>query len=416
MAVNPMSSSLQPVLGFFSNDFARILLLFVIALGLYSFAFNDVSAPLRPAGEPSLASVDFFYLSTCPHCRQQEDYNNRLSAEFPQLQWNYHDMSSSAVQDLSAQMMTQRNVTPIKATPITIIGEKVFVGFDPVSQPDQMREAIREVLNASAENGTAPPSIQNNSTPFSLRALNLPLIGPLHPEQMSPLTLSLSLGVIDGFNPCAVWGVIALICMLMLTRDWKKMGLLVGAFIFFCAIAHFAFVGGFASPYFVLGVMKYVMTAMGVCALFIGIYQIRASWMEKNKGVEKQNSASFHAPPETESFGSLLQNPVILALLVALALMAVLFNSLGSICAAAVPTVYNQTMAGAGVAGGARLGYLAIYNIAYMAVDAIMLGVAILLMSGKLGQKVALATQIFCALLLTAFGAMLLFAPALLVA
>ncbi|VVB57295.1 Uncharacterised protein [uncultured archaeon] len=409
MAMSSPSFLPKPVAGFLANDFTRILLLLVIFAGFYSFAFTDVSAPIRPAGQPVVATVDFFYLSTCPHCRQQEDFNNKLAAEFPQVNWSYHDMSSSAVQDLSAQMMMERNYTPIKATPITIIGNKVFVGYDPVSQPEQMRQAVREVLGN--ESRVAPQTQNNSSTPFSLRALDLPLVGQLHPEQMSPLMLSLSLGVLDGFNPCAVWGVIALICMLMLANDWKKMGLLVGAFVFFCAVAHFAFVGGFASPFFVLGIMRYVMTAMGVCALFIGIYQIRAAWM----GREKKTHKSFSAPPEKETFGSLLENPVIIALLVGLALMAVLFNSLGSICAAAVPTVYNQAMTNAGIAGGAKLGYLAVYNIMYMVLDAVMLGLAMVLMSGKLGAKVALITQILCALLLTAFGYMLLFAPALLV-
>ena len=382
----------------------------VIFFGFYSFAFMDVTTPTRPIGAPNLITVDYFYLSTCPHCRQQIDFNNRLAADFPQVDWSYHDMSQSWVQDLSAKMMMERNVTPIKATPITVIGQKVFVGFDPVSQPDQMREAIRVALNVSGNMTGA--NNQNNSSPFSLRALDLPLIGQLHPETMSPLVMSISLGIIDGFNPCAVWGVIALICMLMLANDWKKLGLLVGAFVLFCAISHFFFVSGFASPYYVLGVMRYVMTAMGMCALFIGIYQIRAAWMEKKKG---KKSTTFKAPPEPETFGSLLENPVMIAMLVGLALMAVLFSSLGAICAAAVPTVYNQSMAQAGITGGARMGYLAIFNVAYMALDAVIISLAILLMSGKLGEKVALATKILCALLLIAFGAMLLFAPALLV-
>jgi len=394
---------LAPVQAFFSNDFARLLLLLVIFAGLYSFVAMDVTAPIRPYNAQNATSVDFFYLSTCPHCRQQVDTNNRLAAEFTQVQWNYHDMSSQAVQDLSAQMMEARNVTPIKATPITIIGQRVFVGFDPVSQPDQMREAIRVALG-----NTSNTTSTTNSTPFSLRALNLPIIGQLQPEKMDPFSRSVILGTIDGFNPCAVWGVIALICMTMLTGDWKKIGLLVGAFILFCAIMHFVFVGGFASPYFVLGVMRYVMTMMGVCALFIGIYQIKAVW-NNHKAQKTPMSVS-------STFSALLKMPIIQALLVGLFLMAILFNSLGSICAAAVPTVYNQAMAHDEITGAAYLGYLFIYNLAYMLLDAIMLTAAIVLMSGKLGKRVAMGTQIFCALLLTAFGLMLLFAPALLVA
>jgi thiol-disulfide isomerase/thioredoxin len=406
--MNSVSSLLKPVQELFSGNFARMLLLLVIFAGLYSFVALDVSAPIQQPGA-SLASIDFFYLSTCPHCRQQVPTNEQLAVEFPQAEWIYHDMSQTYVQDLSAQMMEARNATPVKATPITIIGQRVFVGFYPDTQPAQMREAIRGLLNAS--NGDTNKSITNNSTPFSARALTIPFIGQLQPASMDPLTLSLSMGALDGFNPCAVWGVIALICMLMLADDWRKLGFLVGAFVLFSAIMHFIFVGGFASPYFVLGIMRYVMTAMGVFALFIGIYQIKAAWTKK----ERKKNTSFNALPEPESFGSLLENPVILALLAGLALMAVLFNALGSICSAAVPAIYNQAIASAGISGSAKLGYLAAYNVAYMLLDAVLLGAALLLMSGKLGEKVALATKIFCALLLTAFGLMLLFAPALLV-
>ena len=408
--MNPVSSLLGPVQALFAGSFPKMLLLLAIFAGLYSFVALDVTAPIRPAGAQALSHVDFFYLSTCPHCRQQIPTNERLAAEFPQVQWNYHDMSQPAVQDLSAQLMSERNAEPVKATPITIIGQRVFVGFYPDTQAQQMESAIKEMLNES--NGNADKSTPNNSTPVSSRALNVPFIGQLHPENMGPLVLSLSLGALDGFNPCAVWGVIALICMLMLANDWKKLGLLVGAFIFFSAVMHFIFVGGFASPYFVLGIMRHVMTAMGVCALFIGIYQIRAAWKGEKEG---KKSAAFNAQPEAETIGSMLENPLMLALLAGLALMAVLFNSLGSICSAAVPAIYNQTLANAGISGLDKLGYLGAYNAAYMLLDAVMLWAAIMLMSGKLGEKVALATKIFCALLLTAFGLMLLFAPAMLV-
>ena len=56
--------------------------------------------------------------------------------------------------------------------------------------------------------------------------IDLPIIGKINIKEVSLPIISIILGLIDGFNPCAMWVLFFLISMLLNMKDRKKMWIL----------------------------------------------------------------------------------------------------------------------------------------------------------------------------------------------
>ena len=131
------------------------LFLAVLALAVagYAIAFLPVPAPMQPGGAAANCSavveVHFFYLPSCPHCKLQMPENARLAQQYPCSAWTYHDLNDRKEESLLL-WMEPRFANGTVATPTTVIGDSVFVGFDPQRTPGELAAAIEAGLNRSA--------------------------------------------------------------------------------------------------------------------------------------------------------------------------------------------------------------------------------------------------------------------------
>ena len=91
----------------------------------------------------TVATVYFFYLSTCPFCSaQRKDVNPRLKAEFPQMKWEEYEVSGADGRMKWMKMMSAHNETA-KAVPVTIVGPDVISGYVPGETETKLRAAIK---------------------------------------------------------------------------------------------------------------------------------------------------------------------------------------------------------------------------------------------------------------------------------
>ncbi|PIQ92772.1 MAG: hypothetical protein COV69_01355 [Parcubacteria group bacterium CG11_big_fil_rev_8_21_14_0_20_39_14] len=92
--------------------------------------------------------------------------------------------------------------------PITFTEKKYFIGFN-AQVANELDACVKECLGS--ESITAPQKIK------------IPLIGEVNISKVSLPVLTILLGAIDGFNPCAMWVLLFLIALLLNTRSRKKM-------------------------------------------------------------------------------------------------------------------------------------------------------------------------------------------------
>jgi len=389
----------------FADPFNRFLILLIMVAAGYALAFAPTVQPVAPQQFSGNATLDvhFFYHPACPHCKEQMPYNQQLAEEYPAAKWSYHDTSDPAqnefmVNELEALGRKQEGV------PTTIINGTVIVGFDREITPQKLRDAL-------SANGGSP----KNETAPAKKAITLPIVGTVDPYAYSLPALAITLGLIDGFNPCAMWVLVYLISITLTLNDKKKFLLVVGTFLFASGALYFLIMTAWLNAFLFVGYIRPVMIAVGAIALYWGITSLREFW--KNKG---EIACKVENPGEKKKLAgemeALLSSPLSVATFAGLVALAFTINSIEFVCSSAIPAVFTQVLSLSNVSALERYFYIFLYVLMYMLDDIVVFSLAYFAVGGALGSKVASWGHAIGAVILIALGIMLLFAPGLLMA
>jgi len=398
---------------FLSDDFNLYVVLLAAVLGLYSLAFAPVPEPFSPQqfgeGNASLY-IHFFYHPGCPHCKEQVGYNQIIAEEFQEAVWAYHDISRENESLFFSQMLQGlgRNATGV---PTTVINKTVIVGFDAKSTPDQIRAAIAAALGKETANGSITPAPALPAPPGTIK---LPLLGELDLRQHSLLTLAVVLGFIDGFNPCAMWILIYLISIALTLHDRKRFFLVVGSFLFAEGALYFLIMTAWLNAFAFLGYTRIVMTIVGAIALGWGILSLRE--FIKNRGeISCQVGDARQKGEIRKEAKRIMSSPLTLTTFAGIVLLAFTINSVEFVCSSAIPVVFTQLLALQNLPWWQTYAYVFIYCLLYMIDDIAVFLLAFFAAGGTLGDKIASYGHAIGAAILIVIGALLLFAPQVLV-
>lgn len=92
--------------------------------------------------------------------------------------------------------------------------------------------------------------------------------------------------------------------------------------------------------------------------------------------------------------------------------LAVLVNVIELVCTAGLPALYTQVLVQQRVSTGERYAYLALYNLAYMLDDSIMVGIAVITLGKrKLQERAGRWLKLLSGVVILLLGALLIFAP-----
>ena len=105
--------------------------------------------------------------------------------------------------------------------------------------------------------------------------LKVPFLGEIDVFKISLPALSVVLGLLDGFNPCAMWMLAYLISLVAGMHDKKKMWTIVGTFVFAEWVLYFLFMTTWLNVFLFVGYLKPVMLAIGIVALYSSIISLK---------------------------------------------------------------------------------------------------------------------------------------------
>lgn len=393
---------------FLRTPFNRNLVVLLLLLGVFAFLFMGPQA--SSDGEGARLVIHYFYSPTCPHCAAQAPVNDRLATEFPGVAFVKHDVTvASEYQAMLIMAQNHSLEASSLGTPTTFIGGKVFIGFDPESQPDEMRLAISDCL----DNGCVPSnrSIESERL-LLLKSIDLPFLGKADVSAFSLPLLAIVLGLIDGFNPCAMWVLVYLISLLMGMNDRRRMMLVAGSFVLASGVLYFLFMTAWLNAFLFLGYVRIVTIAVGLVALGGGILSFKEYIETKGAMVCKVSGADDKKKMATR-IKEVVSAPMTWATLIAIIALAFAVNSVEFVCSSAIPAVFTQVLALSGLPSWQHYGYIMLYDAFFMLDDMLVFGSAVLVY-GQLGEKYMKYCKVIGGAILLILGLMLLFAPQLL--
>lgn len=368
----------------------RCVMLLALALLLLCLApAAGASGSTAVTAAPDLV---VFVREGCPHCQHAKDFLAELQAAHPELriELRWVDRDPRQAEEL-VERSRRAGVWP-PGVPSFLLGEELLVGFDGEGQ--RARELESRLLLGLAETSGAAAGLP---TWASLERLGLP-------------AFTLVLGLLDGFNPCAMWVLLFLLSLLARMDDRRRMALVAGTFVLVSGLVYYAFMAAWLNLFLLVGFGTTVrLTLAGIALLFAGLNLKDALIGLRGPSLSIPQAAK---PGIYARVRALLSAPGLVSSLVGVAALAVLVNTVELLCTAGLPALYTAVLTQQVDSSGLRYAYLALYIVGYMADDALMVGLALgALGARRLSERAGRALKLLSGLVMLVLALVLLLRP-----
>lgn len=371
--------------------------------------------------------VFMFGRDDCGFCKAEKEYLEKEGISFVYLNVTEDD---KAAELFSA--ITQKHELS-KVTPITIIGERVIVGFNgSLTTGKQIKDAIvsastGDIFTIEDHLALAPKqSLSTDGTCSDIECdiasgsgfvFDLPFLGVVDLRAFSLVSLSIILGLVDGINPCAMWVLITFLAILSQAGSRKKMIFLAGVFIIAEAVMYNLILNVWYKTWDFVALDQIVTPLVGFLALGGGAFFLYR-W-HKNRGLALVcDITSIDSQTKTiNRFQKLVNEPITIMSIMAILVIAFSVNVIEFACSIGIPQAYTKILELNMLTFIERQWYILIYTISYMVDDFVVFALAIWGYS-KLhahGQKYAQYSLLVGGLLMLLLGALLVLNPSALV-
>ena len=390
-----------------------VLVLFVLSL------LGATGATPLPLSESSAnaVTVHFFYSPTCPHCHAQGEWMDQWVLTDDQLtvvRYNISDPANYALLQTVAGVFEESLV----AVPFTIVGGKHYVGYN-----DNVRVRIEQTVTRYHQNDyvdimakiiNEEPILPSDFDTTSDQVFVLPILGAVDVQHVSLLLIGAVIGLVDGFNPCAMWVLLFLIALLLGAKDRKKMWTLGIAFLLTSAAVYFAIMLSWIETVRLLGANAILQTIIGILAIAAGIW----SFYRYNQQRKKDTGCEITSEPRRKQImqrlRTLVQEKPLLLAIPGIMVLAVSVNLLELACSAGLPILYSEILIVNQVNAGASVGYLLWYVLFFLLDDLLIFtGAMVTMRLTAFSNRYVRYTHLVGGAIMVFIGLALLFFPQL---
>jgi len=375
-----------------------------------------VAAAAHAGAAPAGPVLEVFTRDGCPRCEAAARFLATLQAEQPGLRIAYRhvDLDPDALAALQRASAEAGVATP--GVPSFRVGRRLVVGFvDQATTGARLRALLAGAEPAAGPAGAcAPDADVPCTTPLPADDRVETRFGTLGLRELGLPAFTVALGLLDGFNPCAMWVLLLLLSLLVNLHDRRRMALVASTFVAASGVVYFVFMAAWLNVFLLVGASAAARTVLGAVALGVGALNVK-------DGIAFGRGPSLSIPAAAKP-GIYARIRGVLAAerlgpaVAGVALLAVLANVVELLCTAGFPAIYTAILARQPLSTAGYYGYLALYDVAYVADDALMVTVAVVTLSRrKLGERAGRWLKLVSGVVMVLLGAMLLLAPDLLV-
>lgn len=252
--------------------------------------------------------------------------------------------------------------------------------------------------------------LAGDDEPVEEDEVELPVFGRVDASDLGMPLFTIAIGLVDGFNPCAMWVLLFLLSLLVNLKSRWKMFAIAGIFVLVSGLAYFAFMAAWLEVFMFLGYLRGVQIALGLLAVVVGAIHVKDFFAFK-KGVSLSIPDSAK-PGIYARMRRIVNAESMWAALLGATVLAVLVNIIELLCTAGLPALYTNVLAMQDYPAWKRYAYLALYNAAYMFDDSVMVCIAVATLgNSRLQEKQGRWLKLVSGLLILGLGFVMLFAP-----
>ena len=322
-----------------------------------------------------------FHSSTCPHCKEEREYLKKIKKKYNYLKVKEYEIHDSI---MVTQKVKDRLEIKESYVPITVIGSDYIIGFSNSTKED-IEYLIKEYHNNDTCDVVAKilkdedikECIKKNKVVTKKDEKNIPILGKINVKKVSLPLISIVIGLVDGFNPCAMWVLLFLITMLINMKDRKRMWILGFTFILSSALVYLLFMLAYLNIATAL-LQTWFKYIIALVALVGGIINLKSYF----KSLKKDDGCNVTDAKKRRKIVVKIKNILseksfILALL-GIMFLAFSVNLIELACSAGLPVLFTQIIAMNNVGKIATIIYFILYLLFFMLDDIIVFTIAMI--------------------------------------
>ena len=415
-----------------SRFFALMIMLFGI-FWISQIGYSDGNSQSKKV------KIEYFGRKDCKNCANLEKFLKELSTKRDDFEYVEHKIDESKEEKVFFDETTSK-LKLVKGTPIIYINGHIIQGFNTA---DTTGKEIENLINSgktkdkiltlkeyveSGQTGNVSSNgaVCTGDTVCEVPGLtkgaenqvlvNIPIINKtVDLTNYSLLTMSIILGTIDGFNPCAMWVLVLFLTALIAVGNKVKMFRVAGLFILAEAVMYFFILNAWIYAWDFVGLDKWVTPIVGIVGIIGGIFFIR-NYLKKGDTLECEVTDFEQRAKISKKIKDIANKPFTLLTALAIIGLALSVNVIEFACSVGIPQTYTKILQINEVPFWARQFYTFIYIIGYMIDDIIVFGFALMSVNKlQLTTKYSKWVNLFGGILMIILGLIMLIKPSLLI-
>lgn len=371
-------------------------------------------------GDELPPDIEFFTNHDCRHCEEAAAHLAGLQEERPELiVVSLYPLDDKAARARFQDLVTRGGVKAA-STPAFLVRGKLIVGWTSVATTGRLIENVLDdvevadgtvagkgcVIDLTKEAGEAQAPCEDALD----QTIDLPLFGEVKPRDLGLPVFTIVLGLIDGFNPCAMWVLLFLLSLLVHLKSRKRMFAIAGTFVLVSGVVYFAFMAAWFTFFDVIGKARAIQVVLGCVAIFVGSVHAK-DFFAFHKGL------SFSIPESAKPgiyarVNRILKAENLAGAIVTVIVLAFMVNLVELLCTAGLPAIYTNVLAQHELPRWQYYGYIGMYQLFYMLDDMLMLTIAIFTLSRKRLQEASGRwLKLLSGVVMVALGLALVFKP-----
>ncbi|MFO0821959.1 MAG: hypothetical protein U0792_02380 [Gemmataceae bacterium] len=380
-----------------------------------------------------------FWSMTCPHCTKAHQFLDGMQKRHDWLKvFSYEITGTPANRDLYRRMAESIGKQPGQV-PAFFYGKQLAIGFHSDETTGKQLEDVliyyQKALQKQLDDRrpkpplaavplllVAPPGDQAPELepeldleippppPEKPTTVDVPWWGTVKADEVSLPALTVVLGGLDSFNPCAFFVLLILLGLMLHTGSRPKMMLVGAVFVFISGLVYFLFMAAWLNLFFLVGHLRIITLAAGAIAVVAAVINIKDYfWFKQGVTLSMTDTARSRL---VGRMTALMSKSGFFPVVLGTAALAFAANLYELLCTSGFPLVYTRVLTLRELPAASYYGYLALYNVIYVTpLFLIVVVFSFTLSSHKLTEYQGRVLKLVSGLMMLALGMILVVDP-----
>ena len=394
----------------------KILFVLVICILFIPSVYAD--------SDKNLVNIYMFYSDTCPHCSAERELFDELEDKYDNIRVYRYEISKDENAALYEEIAGLYD-TSAGSVPCTFIGEKVYKGFSYENSKKKFMALIEFYSQYGYKDivgeyigGIELPSYEiDESVDIDEYLSNygsniVSFLGfNIETKDLALPVVSILIGLVDGFNPCAMWVLLFLISMLIGMKNKKRMWILGITFLMTSAFIYLIFMLAWLNVASLLTTISWVRLLIGLVAIGGAIINLYGYIKTRNT----DGCTVVDDKKRSKIFGRIkkfTQEKNLLLAIVGVMALAVSVNVIELACSAGLPAMFIEILSVNNLTLVQEIVYIGLYMLFFLMDDLIVFFIAMRTMQlTGFSTKYGKLSKLVGGILLLLIGLLLIFKP-----